>query len=220
MLEPGSQPTDSISVVVVDDHPVYREGIVHVLEAHDGFTVLGHAGLGDEGLRLIRERQPQIAVVDLQLPGCDGICLLESVVAEGLDTRVIVVSAYEEASVVYRAIASGAQAYLPKALSGRDVCLALISVAHGQTVIPPGLQTGVASEIRSRRDKESENLLTGRELEVLQLASEGKTTHQIAETLFLSTATVKTHLQHTYEKLHATDRASAVAAAIRGGWLE
>jgi two-component system nitrate/nitrite response regulator NarL len=208
-----------ISVVIVDDHPLYRDGIARALAEDPRFELVGNVGLGAEGLDLVRTLLPDVALVDLQLPDLDGISLVESVVKEDLATKVAIVSAFEDSATVYRALASGARAYLPKAMSGSEICQAVAAVAAGETVIPPVLQTGVADEIRSRRERDVTPVLTSRELDVLRLASEGKTAHQIADELFVSIATVKSHLQHTYEKLNVTDRASAVAAALRRGLL-
>lgn len=208
-----------VRVVVVDDHPLYREGIARALAEDPQFELVGDVGLGGEGLDLIRASLPDVAVVDLQLPDLDGISLVEVVIREGLSTKVVIVSAFEDSATVYRALASGARAYLPKALSGTEICKSVAAVAAGETVIPAVLQTGVVEEIRSRRERDAAPVLTARELDVLRLASEGKTANQIAHELFISVATVKSHLQHCYEKLNAPDRASAVAAAIRRGLL-
>jgi len=208
-----------ISVVIIDDHPLYRDGIARALTEDVRFELVGNVGLGAEGLELIRTLLPDVALVDLQLPDLDGISLVEDVIKEDLATKVAIVSAFEDSATVYRALASGARAYLPKAMSGHEICQAVAAVAAGETVIPPVLQTGVAEEIRSRSERDVTPVLTARELDVLRLASEGKTAHQIADELFVSIATVKSHLQHTYEKLNVTDRASAVAAALRRGLL-
>lgn len=208
-----------VRVVIVDDHPLYREGIGRALAEDPQFELVGDVGLGGEGLDLIRASLPDVAVVDLQLPDLDGISLVEVVIREGLSTKVVIVSAFEDSATVYRALASGARAYLPKAMSGTEICEAVAAVAAGETVIPAVLQSGVVEEIRSRGERDAAPVLTARELDVLRLASEGKTANQIAHELFVSVATVKSHLQHCYEKLNAPDRASAVAAAIRRGLL-
>lgn len=214
----GSPPR-RVRVLIADDHPVYRDGIARVLSQRPEFELVSQVGLGAEAAEEIRRLVPDVALIDLQLPDIDGVSVVDTVVREGLPTRVVIVSAYEDNATIYRALAFGAQAYLPKVSSGEAICDALLAVAAGETVIPPAVQAGLAQEIRSRRDRSEDPVLTQREIEVLRLAAEGLTASQIAERLFVGVPTVKTHLQHVYEKLQVPDRASAVAQAIRRGIL-
>jgi two-component system nitrate/nitrite response regulator NarL len=208
-----------VRVIVADDHPVYREGLLRIFTERAEFDLVSEVGDGAEAVAEIRRLRPAVAIVDLQLPDMDGIAVVEAVEREGLPTKVIIVSAYEDSATVYRAIAAGAQAYLPKVSSGATLCETVLAVARGETVIPPALQAGLASEIRSRRDRGSEPVLTPREIEVLRLTADGLSAPEIAERLFVGVTTVKTHLQHIYEKLEVSDRAAAVAQAHRRGLL-
>jgi two-component system nitrate/nitrite response regulator NarL len=208
-----------IRVLIVDDHPVYREGVIRVLERRPEIEVVGQVEAGREALAEIRRLGPDVALVDLRLPDIDGITVADVAGREAPLTKIIIVSAFQDSATVYRALASGARAYLPKVCSGDALCRTILAVARGETVIPPAVQAGVASEIRARRDRADKPLLTARELEVLRLAADGLSAPEIAERLMLSVTTVKTHLQNTYGKLEVTDRAAAVAQALRRGLL-
>jgi two-component system nitrate/nitrite response regulator NarL len=210
---------DVVRVLVADDHPVYREGIARALSERPGMELVAAVDDGPEAVAEIRRLVPTVAVVDLQLPSMDGVAVLEAIAQDGLPTRVVIVSAYEDSAVVYRAIAAGAKAYLTKLSSGSSLCDAVQAVARGETVIPSALHSGLADEIRSRRDRTGDLALSARELEVLQLIAEGHSAPEIAERLFLGVTTVKTHLQHIYEKFGVSDRAAAVAQAHRRGVL-
>jgi two-component system, NarL family, nitrate/nitrite response regulator NarL len=197
-----------VSLLIADDHPVYRSGLAEILRGRPELEVVGEAGDGATALAEIRRLAPDIAVVDLQLPDTDGISVAEAVAREGLATRVVILSAYEDRDVVQRAFAAGARAYLPKICSAERLCDTLLAVARGQTVLP-GLPAAAAQV-----------MLTARETEVLRLTADGRSAPEIAATLAVSAATVKTHLQHVYEKLGVSDRAAAVAQAIRRGLLD
>jgi two-component system nitrate/nitrite response regulator NarL len=209
-------------VLIADDHPVYREGIMRVFEQRPEFEVVGGVGNGVHALTEIRRLAPDVAVVDLLLPDVDGIAIVEAVAREGLRSRVMIVSAYEDSATVHRALARGARAYLPKVCSGAVLCETVLAVARGGTVIPRSVhsvQSGRAGEIRARRHQEDGPGLTPRELEVLRLISDGLSAPEIAERLFVSVTTVRTHLKHVYEKLEVSDRAAAVAQGLRRGLL-
>lgn len=216
----ASAPERRVRVLIADDDPLYRDGVVKLFEREAAFEVVGEAGNGDEALDEIRRKRPDIAILDLKLPERDGIEVLEALERERLGTKVVIVSAYEDSAMVYQAIAAGARAYLLKLVKGDVLCDVVLAVDRGETVIPPALQAGLASELRSRRERAEEPVLSARELEILRLAAEGRTTKEIADELFLAATTVKTHLQHIYDKLEVSDRAAAVAKAIRRGWLK
>ncbi|HET6172530.1 MAG TPA: response regulator transcription factor [Gaiellales bacterium] len=196
-----------VSSLIADDHPVYRSGLAALLRGRPEFEVVDEAGDGATALAAIRRLSPALAVVDLQLPDMDGIAVAEAIRREGLATRVVILSAYEDGAVVERAFAAGVCAYLPKIRSAESLCDALLAVARGQTVLP-GLPECAAPAV-----------LTARETEILRLTADGRSGPEIAVALAISAATVKTHLQHAYEKLGVSDRAAAVAQAIRRGLL-
>lgn len=214
---PAERPCGT-TVLVADDHPVFRDGLIGALNAASDLAVVGHAECGAQTLAALSELTPDVAVVDLQLPDMDGIEVIRRAGKAGLDSLFVIVSAFDDTSTVYWAIEAGARAYLPKVLPADELCSAVRAVARGEAVIPAALQTALASEIRDRQQR-SNAVLTLRETEILALTAEGLSAPAIAERLFLGVTTVKSHLQHVYVKLEVSDRAAAVARAHRLGLL-
>ncbi len=209
-----------VRVLLADDHPVYREGLAQALGQRPELEVIAEAADGRQALEAIRGLDPDVAVIDLQLPELDGAAVLDAIQREGRRTLCVVLSAYDESGRVYRSVAAGARAYLVKTAPAHAIADAVLAVARGQAVFPPALQAGLASEIRMRRDLAERPVLSPRELDVLRLAADGLSTGEIGARLHLSAATVKSHLQHVYEKLEVSDRAAAVAHAMRRGLLD
>ncbi|MCX4515868.1 response regulator transcription factor [Streptomyces sp. NBC_01619] len=214
-----NEPSARVRVVVADDHPIYREGIARGLTLSGLIEVVAEADNGTDALELIRSESPQVAVVDYRLPGLDGVAVVHAVTRDKLDTRVLILSAFTDSSVVFQAVQEGAAGYLPKDARRSEIVDAVLKVAKGRTVIPPELAAELAGEIRIRADH-AEPILTERERQVLQSFSRGLSIPQIAAELFIGTSTVKTHTQRLYEKLGVSDRAAAVAEAMRRGLLE
>ncbi len=210
---------DRVTVVVADDHPIYREGLVGALRSSGRIEVVGEVTDGRDALDAIREQQPAVALVDYRLPGLDGAAVVHAVTRDSLPTRVLILSAFTDSAVVYKAIENGAAGYLSKETQRDRIVDAVLACARGETVIPPEIASELAPEIRARRDT-SGPILTERETEILRLIAEGKSLPEIAKQLYLGVTTVKTHTQHLYEKLEVSDRAAAVATAIRRGLIE
>lgn len=208
-----------IRVFVADDHPVYRDGLVRSIKERPELQLAGEAASGAEALEAIRAEQPDVAILDVRMPGLTGTDVLNAIQRDGLGTRVVFLSANVEGDVVYKAIAMGAGAYLSKEADRTEIFEAVSRVARGETYVPPALHTGLAAQIRLR-EKDERPALTPREREILLLTADGHSAPAIASQLHLSPATVKTHLQSLYEKLGVSDRAAAVAAAMRQGLLE
>lgn len=208
-----------ITVVVADDHPLYRDGVVRALSASGQVDVVAEAGDGRSALAAIRQHVPEVALVDYRLPELDGIAIVHAVNRDGLTTRVLLVSAFTDSGVVYKAIETGAAGFLPKEARREQIVDAVLACARGETVLPPEVATGLVSEIRLRKRHDAP-ALTDREQEILRLIADGKSLPTIAQELFLGVTTVKTHVQHLYEKLGVSDRAAAVASAMRRGLLE
>ncbi|GAW49174.1 response regulator [Nocardioides sp. PD653] len=219
---PGARPGGQVvTVVIADDHPVYREGLAHALAAKPDIQVLGQAGDGLEALDLVRDLEPDIALVDLRLPSLDGIAIAEAVTSQASPTLVVIVSAYEDTDTMYRAFDAGAKAYLTKLASPQTVYDAAMAVLGGEIIFPESVRPGLTDSARAlRRRAVSSGTLTAREREVLTLIAQGRSAPEIAEHLFLGVTTVRTHLQHIYDKLGVSERASAVAVAARRGLLE
>jgi two-component system, NarL family, nitrate/nitrite response regulator NarL len=207
------------SVVVADDHPVYRGAIAGIVEAHPELELVGEADTGRKALELIVGVRPDVAVLDVRMPDLDGISVLRAVVRDRLATRVMLLSAEVDGATAHDAVAAGAAGYVSKRSGAADIGRAIMAVVRGDTVLAPEIQSGLAAEIRARADA-SPRLLSDRELEVLRMTADGRSAPEIGKELFLSAATVKTHLQRIYEKLGVTDRASAVAEGMRRGLLE
>lgn len=212
--------TAAVTVFVADDHPVFREGLINAWQTHPGLTVVGQAGDGVSALEHIMLRQPQVAIIDYKLPERDGLELLEQLNATSSPTAVILLTAYVDRAVVLRAFELGALGFLEKAASIEEITNAVLRVARGETVMAPYAQSVMARDVRERREFRDAPSLTRRELQILKAAAEGHSNSAIAEKLHISIATVKTHLQHIYEKLSVSDRSSAVAKAFRRGLLE
>lgn len=210
---------EEVSVVVVDDHPFFRDGVRRGLERSGRVRVVGEAGTGREALDLIRAEKPDVALVDYQMPDLDGLEVVAAVIRDQLDTRIVLLSAVTDPAVVYRAIELGAAGYLPKDATRDEIVAGVTDAARGRTVLPAELAAGLASQIRARSSNEAP-VLSERERQVLQAFSRGLSIGDTAAELFLGVSTVKTYTARLYEKLGVSDRAAAVAAAMRLGLLE
>ncbi len=208
-----------VTVLVADDHPVYREGVALAIRNRAEFELVGAYEDGREALTAIEELQPQIAVLDVQMPRLSGIDVLNAIQRDGHPTRVVLVSAHLESSAVYEAVSRGAGAYLSKDATRDQICDAVAAVARGEVVLDPQVQAGLAAQVVSR-ERSGRMVLSPRELEVLRLTAAGMSGPQIGRHLHLSPATVKTHLKSLYEKLGVSDRAAAVAEGMRRGLVE
>ena len=181
--------------------------------------VVGSAGNGREALEAIRQMEPDVALLDVKMPELDGMAVVRAVARDGLPTRVVFLSAYVDSAVAYRALAEGAAGFLSKESPSQAVCDAIVAASRGETVMSPEVQSGIAQEIRLRAAPERV-VLSARESQVLALIAEGKSAPDIGKQLHLSPATIKGHLHSLYEKLGVSDRAAAVAEAMRRGMLD
>jgi two-component system nitrate/nitrite response regulator NarL len=206
-------------VLVADDHPVYREGIVRAVKERPDLELVAEVATGREALDAIAELRPRVAVLDMKMPDLDGRHVLGAIGRDELPTRVLFVSAYVDSEIVYAAIGGGARGYLSKDATRQQICDAVAAVGRGDTVFAAQVQTGIAREIQLR-SADTGVLLTPREREILELTAQGFLAPDIGRRLYLSPATVKTHLQRLYGKLGVSDRAAAVAEAMRRGLLE
>jgi two-component system, NarL family, nitrate/nitrite response regulator NarL len=213
-------PPARVQVVVADDHPLFREGIERAVRERPDLELVGSAVDGREALERIRELTPRVAVIDMRLPELDGLQVLNAVTRDALPTRVLFLSASGDPELVYRAVQGGAAGYFRKEADRQVILDAIAAVARGATVIEPGLQAGVFDQIRARAGAEDRPILTAREREVLALMADGASGPQIADRLIIALPTVKTHQARLYEKLGVSDRAAAVAEAMRRGLLE
>jgi two-component system nitrate/nitrite response regulator NarL len=208
-----------VRVLVADDHPLYRDGVVRALSASGRIEVVAEADDGHSALAQIQEHQPDVALLDYRLPELDGVAVTNAVVRDQLPTRVLLISAFTDSGVVYRALETGAAGFVSKEARREQIVDAVLACARGENVVPPDIAAGLVSEIRLRK-QDDRPALTQREQEILRLIAAGKSLPEIAQELYLGLTTVKTHVQHLYEKLGVSDRAAAVAIAMRRGLIE
>ncbi|GAA2382025.1 DNA-binding response regulator [Catellatospora methionotrophica] len=204
-----------ISVLLVDDHPIVRTGLRATLEADPGLRVVGEAAGGDDAVRLARELRPDVVLMDLQLgPGIDGAAATAQVRALPDPPRVLILTTYDSDADILRAIEAGAIGYLLKDAEPADLLRALRSAAAGQTVLAPSVATRLVS-----RERAPGTSLTPRETQVLQLVASGHSNSAIARALFISEATVKSHLVQVFAKLGVDNRTAATAEARQRGFI-
>jgi two-component system, NarL family, nitrate/nitrite response regulator NarL len=208
-----------VRVLAADSRPLYRDAMARAIKSRPDLELVAQACDGREALDIIRLERPDVAVIDRALGSLTGEQILNAVRRDGLGTRVILLAAEPASHHVYAAIAGGVAGYLTTDTDARGLCDAISAVARGRTVLAPELQDGIAGEIR-RREVVERPLLSDREHQTLKLVAEGLTVPDIGERLHLSSGTVKTHLQHLYGKLEVSERAAAVAKAMRQGLLE
>ena len=208
-----------VRVLIADDHPLYREGVVRALSASGQVEIVAEAEDGRSALAKIQEHAPDVALLDYKLPELDGVAVTHAVVREQLPVRVLLVSAFTDSGVVYKALETGAAGFISKESRREEIVDAVLACARGENVVPPDVAAGLVSEIRLRKQDDAP-ALTPREQEILHLIAAGKSLPEIAKELYLGLTTVKTHVQHLYEKLGVSDRAAAVATAMRRGLIE
>jgi two-component system, NarL family, nitrate/nitrite response regulator NarL len=213
----ATQDSHDTRVLVADDHPAMRSALARLVQERDGLELVGEAADGEQAIGMIEELSPDVALLDVRMPRLDGLALLRRLQGGGSPVRVLLISGNDDSAIAHEAIGLGAAGFLSKDSEEEEICESILAVARGQSVLSVGLQSGVLDLIRTRAGAAVQ--LSARERELLELAAEGLTTLEIADRLFLSPNTVKTYWQRLYEKLGATDRASAMAEAIRRGLL-
>jgi two-component system nitrate/nitrite response regulator NarL len=211
-------PDGPLRVVIADDHPVYRSGLVRIVSSHSGMEIVGEAVDGPSALEAIERLEPDVALVDLEMPGMDGIEVVRRLRASNARAAVVMLTASSED--VYVALESGAAGYVLKTAGAEVIQGALIAAAEGMTTIPSELQSNLAREIRARGAAPDTPQLSGRELEIVRLSADGQSAADVAAKLHLSVPTVRSHLQTAYRKLGVSDRAAAVAEAMRLGLID
>lgn len=214
-----ARPPDQVRVVVGDDHPMFREGVVRALTLSGSVDVVGEATDGTSALELIKTHVPDVALLDYRMPGMDGAQIAAAVCSNKLSTRVLLISAHDDAPIVYQALQQGAAGFLLKDSTRTEIVKAVLDCASGRDVVAPALAAGLAGEIRQRAAPATPALST-RENEILKRIAGGQSIPTIATELFVAPSTVKTHVQRLYDKLGVSDRAAAVAEAMRQGLLD
>ncbi|HEY4579778.1 MAG TPA: response regulator transcription factor [Candidatus Acidoferrales bacterium] len=211
-----------IRVVLADDHAVVRKGIREFLEAAGSITVAAEASDGVEALRLIREQRPDVAVLDIQMPGQSGIDVTRALRAERLPVGILILTAFDDPPYIKAVLQAGANGYVLKTAEAHEIVEAVHSVNEGQSALDPVIARKLLaqlSEAEAHRAELPAEALTERELEVLRLAAKGYTNKAIGVELSISDRTVQGHLAKTYDKLHATSRTEAVMRAVTLGLI-
>jgi DNA-binding NarL/FixJ family response regulator len=202
-----------IRLLIADDHPVVRDGLSSMFARDPGFEVLGEACDGAEAVRLAQALEPDVILMDLRMPGTDGVDAIGRLVAGDPAARIVVLTTYETDADILRAVEAGAAGYLLKDAPRAEVANAIRAAARGETVLAPSVAARLVTRVR-RPQRDS---LSAREVQVLQLVARGMTNADIGQQLFISEATVKTHLLRVFGKLGVSDRTAAVTTAIERG---
>jgi DNA-binding NarL/FixJ family response regulator len=198
------------TVLLVDDHPVVREGLRGMIDAEADLTVVGEAGSGAEAIALAESLHPNVILMDLRMPDVDGVTATERILTTLPRTRIVVVTTYESDTDILRAVEAGAAGYLLKDASRVELAEAVRDAARGKTVLAPTVADRLVRFVRQPASVS----LSGREVEVLAHVAKGKTNAEIGQLLHISEATVKTHLLRAFNKLGVSDRTAAVTTAM------
>jgi two-component system, NarL family, response regulator LiaR len=209
-----------LRLLVAEDHALVREGTRNILNADPDMSVVGEAADGVEAVALASDLQPDVAILDIEMPNMDGIEAARRIRTASPDTAVLMLTAYDDDAYILGVLETGAAGYVLKNAPGAALLEAVRAAASGESVLSPGIQRRVVGILARRRKQEASQIqLSDRELEVLRLAAEGLANKEIAANLVLSPRTVQSHLRHIMNKLKVTSRVEAVVVAIRSGWI-
>ncbi|MER8193927.1 response regulator [Streptomyces microflavus] len=211
-------PARTITLVLADDHPVVRDGLRGMFTAEPGFEVLGEAADGVDALAVVERLDPDVVLMDLRMPGGGGVAAIAELTRRGARSQVLVLTTYDTDSDTLPAIEAGATGYLLKDAPREELFAAVRAAADGRSVLSPAVASRLMTRVRTPASP-ADAPLSAREREVLVLVARGTTNREIAAELFISEATVKTHLTHIFAKLGAKDRAAAVAVGYDRGIL-
>lgn len=211
-----------LRIILADDHRLFRQGLRRVCEAAGDLTVVAEAENGEETVRLARQTCPDVVLMDIQMPGLDGVEATRQIVETCPGVRVVVLTMFREERLVFEAVKAGAQGYLLKDIDEAELVEAVRRVGRGEALIDPALAARLLDEFRrlSRAAEKAEGLeeLTEGEMQVLRLVAQGADNKTVAQTLHLSGRTVANRLSEIYRKLHVNSRTQAALLALRKGW--
>jgi DNA-binding NarL/FixJ family response regulator len=212
--------SNKVRLVVVDDHALFRAGLISLLSEMDGLQVVGEAGNGEEALNVIRQTQPELVLLDVNMPVMDGVGTVRALRKQGSSVRILMLTISKNEEDLLGAITAGADGYLLKNAEPDELRRAILLVHQGMSVLSPHVTRQVLNAVSVEPLRPPDMGLSSREMDVLECLSSGMTTHQIGDRLFISENTVKTHVRHILEKLEASNRAEAVSKALQLGLLK
>lgn len=226
---------DSTSILIIDDHQLFREGVKRILDFEKDFKVIAEGDDGAEAVNLVEQHNPDVVVMDINMPNMNGVEATAKLVEKFPDVKVIILSIHDDESYVMHALKTGARGYLLKEMDADALIDAVKIVADGGSYLHPKVTHNLVNEYRrlavgnigqsvgTLKDVEYRkplHLLTRRECEVLQMLADGKSNRSIGETLFISEKTVKNHVSNILQKMDVNDRTQAVVVAIKNGWVQ
>ncbi len=209
-----------IRIVVVDDHVLFRRGLVSLLSDMPEFEVVGEAGNGLDAMEVVKETRPDIVLMDINMPRMDGILAVQGLREAKITVKILMLTISQDDGDLLGAIHAGADGYLLKNTEPEELRRSILRVCQGQGALSPEVTSTVLKIVARHQGNETQTLLSDRELEVLACLADGQTTIQIANRLFISENTVKTHIRHILEKLEASNRTEAVSKAIQFGLIQ
>ncbi|MEJ9281837.1 MULTISPECIES: response regulator transcription factor [Ureibacillus] len=219
-------------IIIIDDHQLFREGVKRILEFEESFEVVAEGDDGSDIISLYRDYLPDVVLMDINMPGKNGVDATKELIQEFPDAKVIMLSIHDDESYVTHALKSGAFGYMLKEMDADEIVEAIKVVANGGSYLHPKVTKNLVAEFRRLSEHENKgnfhqteirrpfHLLTKRECEVLQLLTDGQSNRAIGETLFISEKTVKNHVSSILQKMNVNDRTQAVVTAIKNGWVE
>ncbi|MCT2537245.1 response regulator transcription factor [Aquibacillus koreensis] len=220
-------------IILIDDHKLFREGVKRILEFEPSFHVVAEGDDGSSAMELVAEYKPDVVLMDINMPGTNGVEATSSLIEQFPDVNVIILSIHDDENYVTHALKSGAQGYLLKEMDSNSLIEAIKVVSDGGSYLHPKVTHNLVKEYRRLSEEKTNavtekvidyrkplHLLTRRECEVLQLLADGKSNRGVAESLYISEKTVKNHVSNILQKMNVNDRTQAVVAAIRNGWVE
>lgn len=219
-------------IIIIDDHQLFREGVKRILDFEDTFEVIAEGDDGTEAVRLYEEYSPDVVLMDINMPGKNGVEATADLLAQYPEAKVIMLSIHDDETYVTHALKSGALGYMLKEMDADEIVEAIKVVAVGGSYLHPKVTKNLVAEFRRLSEHENKgsfhqteirrpfHLLTKRECEVLQLLTDGQSNRTIGETLYISEKTVKNHVSSILQKMNVNDRTQAVVTAIKNGWVE
>lgn len=220
------------TILIVDDHQLFREGVKRILDFEDSFDVVAEGDDGTDVIDLYMEHQPDVVLMDINMPRMNGVEATEQLIGQFPDAKVIMLSIHDDETYVTHALKSGALGYMLKEMDAGEIVQAIKVVSNGGSYLHPKITHNLVQEFRRLSEREHKgsfqqaeirrplHLLTKRECEVLQLLTDGQSNRVIGETLFISEKTVKNHVSSILQKMNVNDRTQAVVMAIKNGWVE